>query len=74
MVQVHDRLCRGPKEDPAAALPYAIAFEEGLRRQRQLVTQARLQRSKKNRCLWFLVENVEENAGDVVQEFSLLHI
>ena len=32
--QVQERLCTEPKEDSAAALQFAIAFEEGLRRQK----------------------------------------
>ena len=32
--QVHEKLCTEPKETPAEALQFAIAFEDGLKRQR----------------------------------------
>ena len=34
--QVQERLCTEPKEDPTAALQFAIAFEEGIRRQKTI--------------------------------------
>ena len=33
--KVQERLCTEPKEDPLAALQFAIAFEEGIRRQKR---------------------------------------
>ena len=39
--QVHERPCTEPKDDLGAGLQIAIAFEEGLRRQRQLANQVR---------------------------------
>ena len=34
--QVQERLCTEPKEDPMAALQFAIAFEEGIRKQKTI--------------------------------------
>ena len=34
--QVQERLCTEPREDPNAALQFAIAFEEGIRRQKTI--------------------------------------
>ena len=70
---VQEKLCPEPKEDPAKALQYAIAFEEAIRRP-QTIGQPSVCVKVKKQCLWFLFKKMKENAGDAEQKILRQHI
>ena len=68
--QIQAKLCTEPKETPAEALQFAIAFEDGLKRQKfhDYTSQEPKVKDEPN-CA--VSSSNQENVGDVEQGISL---